>query len=222
MQELNPKDSKLNLGILGFVALLLGAICLIDCTLVHGLPLITSISESATTGNRAGMILPFALGCMALYCAGYVGYCTSERIIVKIMAAGFVLVALQPCESIYITDSKVGAFGASPAVSGLLHNIGALIGFGLMFVWIAFFFTRSNGKMTTRKIWRNRIYMICSSAMISAISLFIVGNIVNMGSMLVFIAENFLLIPAGVAIIIKSGLILADKNVTASTNPINF
>ncbi len=89
-----PKTAKIQMAFLGAVALGIGIICMLDVSVVYGLSPITSISESATTGNMAGMLLPFALGCMATYCIAYTGYCRSERKIVRLMALGFAVVAI--------------------------------------------------------------------------------------------------------------------------------
>lgn len=207
-----PKIARIQMAFLGIVALLIGIVCMLNVTLVYRLSPITSISESATTGNKAGMLLPFALGCMVTYCIAYTGYCLSERIIVRGMAVGFTIVAMQVCNSRYISESKVGLLGLSPPVSGIVHSIGALIGFGLMFIWIFFFFTKTDQVTPTpRKILRNRIYMVCSGIMLAGIMLIAVNMFTYMGDYLIFIAEEFLLIPAGIAVLIKSGAVLRDK-----------
>lgn len=211
VKPITPKHSLMQLAFLGFVSLTVGIICMLDVTLVYHLPMITSISESATTGNRAGMLLPFALGCMFTYCISYVGYCCSERILTRIMAIGFFVVAMQVCNSEYVTAASVGLLGLSPEVSHTLHSLGATAGFGAMFIWIAFYFTRGEKNPTPEKLIRNNIYIICAALMAAGIILFILGMVGIVGNHNVFIAEEFLLIPAGVALLAKSGVILSDK-----------
>jgi len=143
------------------------------CTVyIYGFDPLTSISESATTGNAVGMILPFALGCMFTYAIAYVGYCRSERIITHIMGVSFCIVAMQICNSQYVTEVKVGFFGLTPELSNIIHLCTAASGFRLMFVWITFYFTRSNKEKkyrTKQKITRNYIYIACGTAMFCGI-----------------------------------------------------
>jgi hypothetical protein len=178
---------------------------------VYGLPALTSISESATTGNRAGMLLPFALGCMFTYGIAHVGYCRSERVVTRIMAVSFAVVAMQICDSIHIAEDRVGMFGLSPNISHIVHTAASVVGFGAMFVWIAFFFTRKSANPTREKLIRNSVYRICAGFMLAGIIVFVIGMFGAVGTHYVFIAEEFLLIPAGVAVITKSGLILKDS-----------
>lgn len=210
-KPLTPKYSLIQLGFLGFVALVVGIMCLLDVTFVYGLPAITSISESATTGNRAGMLLPFALGCMFTFGISYVGYCDTERILTRVMAFGFLAVAMQVCNSVYVTEARVGLLGLSPALSQAVHFAGAIAGFGSMFVWIAFFFTRGVKDPTPEKIKRNKVFIACSALMAAGIILFVLGMFGVLGPYSAFIAEEFMLVPAGFALIVKSGLLLRDK-----------
>ena len=185
------------------------------CTVfIYGYDPLTSISESATTGNSAGMILPFTLGCMFTYTIAYVGYCRSERVITRIMGICFFIVAMQICDSQYVTQARVGFLGLPPNVSNIIHLCAAASGFGLMFVWITFYFTRSDKEKkdrTKQKIIRNYIYIACGAAMLCGLIMLLIGSFVPMGRYIVFIGEEFILLPAGFAIIVKSGLILSDK-----------
>ena len=212
--EVSNKSANIQLAFLGFVSFFIGVVCMISLVFVYGYDPLTSISESATTGNAAGMILPFALGCMFTYTIGYLGYCLSERIIARLMGICFFVVAMQICNSLYVTEPYVGILGLSPELSNIIHVYAAALGFGLMFVWITFYFTRSNKEKTERtkqKNIRNKIYIACGSAMFCGIAMLIIGSFVSMGQYIVFIGEEFILIPAGFAIIVKSGLILKDK-----------
>ena len=53
--------------------------------------------------------------------------------------------------------------------------------------------------------------MVCSGIMLAGIMLIAVNMFTYMGDYLIFIAEEFLLIPAGIAVLIKSGAVLRDK-----------
>ena len=213
--ENNPKKAEIQLIFLGFISALVGIVCLLVTWLIYDLGGLTSISESATTGNKAGMLLPFALGCMFTYCISYRGYCLSERIIVKIMGVAFAVVALQVCYG-YGLETKAGILGLSREASNWVHLGGAATGFGLMWVWIQFYFTKSNKdkeSQTKQKRIRNHIYTACGAAMLCGILLMILDCFIPMGSYMMFIAEEFMLIPAGLAIVIKGGLFLKDKEI---------
>jgi len=208
------KSSNIQLAFLGFVSFFIGIICMISTVCIYGFDPLTSISESATTGNATGMILPFALGCMFTYAIAHVGYCRSERIITRVMGVSFLIVAMQICNSIYVTEPRVGLLGLSPGLSNIIHICAAASGFGLMTVWITFYFTRSDKEKkdrTRQKIIRNYIYIACGAAMFCGLAMLIIGSFVSMGHYAVFIGEEFILIPASFAIVVKSGLILKDK-----------
>lgn len=209
----SPRYSHLQLAFLGFVAIIIGIVCMLDVTLVYGFPALTSISESATTGNSAGMLLPFALGCMFTFCISYVGYCRSERILTRVMAVAFLVVAMQICDSAYVVTDRVGMLGLTPAISNAVHIAAAVVGFGAMFIWIAFFFTRSVQNPTREKVRRNYVYVICSTLMASGIILFVLGMFGVIGKYNVFIAEEFMLMPAGFSLLVKSGLLMKDRHV---------
>lgn len=210
------KSANIQLAFLGFVSFFIGIVCMVCSVFVYDFDPLTSISESATTGNTAGMILPFALGCMFTYTIAYIGYCRSERVITRIMGVCFAVVAMQVCYSNYILQPHVGLFGLPPEVSNIVHLVAAASGFGLMFIWITFYFTRSDKEKedrTKQKIIRNYIYIACGSAMLCGLLMMVIGSFVPMGRYIVFIGEEFILIPAGLAIIVKSGLILRDKKI---------
>jgi hypothetical protein len=213
--EVGNKSSNIQLAFLGFVSFFIGVVCMISMVFVYGYEPLTNISESATTGNAAGMILPFALGCMFTYTIGYLGYCLSERILARIMGICFFVVAMQVCNSLYVTETRVGLLGVSPELSDIIHMCATSLGFGLMFIWITFYFTRSNKEKTERtrqKIIRNKIYIACGTAMFCGLAILIISYFVPMGRYIVFIGEELILIPAGFAIVVKSGLFLRDKS----------
>ncbi len=211
-QPLTPKSSHLQMTFLGFVALTIGILCMLDVVFIYHLPPLTSISESATTGNRAGMLLPFALGAMFTYAIAYVGYCHCERVLTRVMGVSFAVVAMQLCDSSYLEFDRVGLLGLSHGLSNAVHSLGTVVGFGAMFIWIAFFFTRGVPHPTPEKLKRNSVYLCCATLMAAGIILLILGVFGVLGSYSVFIAEEFLLIPAGFALLVKSGLFLRDKS----------
>ncbi len=211
---------NIQLEIMGFVSLLIGPLVLFVTMAVYGLPFLNSISESATIANQSAPLLPLALGMLAIFALGYSltsSYTKADKILPMLMFLGFVLVALQPCSSPYITQSHVGAFGLTPAVSNIVHTFGALVGFGSLIFWIMFCFTKSNlpkKERTKEKKWRNNIYFTLGSLMLLSISLFLFNALGFFGTNfpIVYVTEVVMLTFGGIACVLKGGLFLKDKN----------
>jgi hypothetical protein len=208
----SSKTSYLSLFSLGILAAVIGIGVVLDGLLVYGHPWFHSISDSATTGLETGMLLPFGLGGLAFFMLGYTGYDKVDNILAKLMAFGFFLVAMQPCSAGGSGLMKIGAFGLTPAWSSHIHSIGALLGFGVMAYWVSIQFRKGvlDDDQTTMKKWRNRIYATVGWTMLSALIVVALGKIFDW-STTIFWAEECLLLPASVAILVKSGAFLKDK-----------
>jgi hypothetical protein len=93
--------------------------------------------------------------------------------------------------------------------------IGAIGGFGLMWVWVTFFFTKTNPECspTRRKKTRNIVYYTLGLIMLFGVLLLIIGafGAFNESFPHTWLAEEILLLPAGVALLIKSGIFLSDN-----------
>lgn len=203
------------LFIMGILAIIIAPITLLDAMIVYDLPFLNSISESATIANQTSPILPVILGSLAIFGLSYKSKYNSlgDTLCTKIMAIGFLLVALQMCGSDYVIQNKVGAFGLSKDISNIAHSIGAIIGFGALLIWQAFYFTKSGTIKTKEKIKRNRLYYTCSAISLLGIIFFIVGLIINIPH-ITFWAEFIILTSSGISCIIKSSMlnILDDKS----------
>lgn len=201
--------SKISVGqlyVLGIIALSIGFGVVLDGILFYGYPFFNSISASATTHATTSVILPYLLGMMSLYLITYQGYDLWDTILTKIMAVGFGLVAMQPCLSSYDEMvPKIGLLAQSPSVSNIIHSTGAIFGFVSMIIWIGFCFTKSNSKKPTeQKNKRNRWYRGCALASTLGIVWFIIGDMIFPGFPNVWLAEEFILLPIGVAVLIKA------------------
>lgn len=217
LEKNSSKSSYLSMMFLAILAFTLGVGVVIDGMLVYHMPFFTSISESATTGPRTGMILPFVLGGMAIYFVGYVGYDLIDRICAKVMALGAAGVAMQVCQSDYLIGyDKVGLFGLAPSYSNVIHSISALLLFGTMIYWVGCRFTKGVGddKKTTMKKWRNKIYKTCAIASLAGVLWFAIGNLIFPHGPNVWIAEEMILLPMSVAIFTKAGGWLKDEEQT--------
>jgi hypothetical protein len=64
-------------------------------------------------------------------------------------------------------------------ISGWIHNISAVVFFGLLAYNVLFLFTKSGGEMTDNKKKRNLIYKICGIGMMVALLAIVVVAIFN-------------------------------------------
>ena len=210
----SSKSSYISMMFLAILGFILGFGVILDGMLVYNFPFFTSISESATTGPETGMILPFVLGGMAIYFAGYRGYDLIDRICAKIMGLGAFGVAMQLCLSKYIkTYEKVGLLGLAPSTSNVVHSISALLLFGTMIYWVGCRFTKGVGDddRTNMKKWRNRVYKTCALISLVGVIWFVLGPIVWPAGPNVWLAEQGVLLPMAVAIFTKAGGWLKDS-----------
>lgn len=217
--NIRKKMRNIQLIIIGFVAILIGPLTLGITTLVYHLPFLGSISESATIANQTAPLLPFCLGMLSIFALSYTithAHDNLDRALPFLMFVGFTLVALQMCNSVYITQVRVGAFGLSPIVSNIVHCFGALLGFGAMIGWVLFCFTKSDKpieKQTPEKRLRNKIYYTMGVLMVFSIILFLLNifSAFKPEFPIIFVTEVIILTLGGIACIIKGGLILKDK-----------
>lgn len=79
------------------------------------------------------------------------------------------LICLCPCANYAL--AYVGTFMLPSAVSGMIHNIAAIIFFSLLSYNSLFLFTKSDGNITKKKKARNIIYIICGIGMIASFAL---------------------------------------------------
>ena len=65
------------------------------------------------------------------------------------------------------------------AISGIIHNISAVVFFGLLSYNSLFLFTKSNGIMTDKKKKRNIIFKVCGIGMVASLILIIPVSIIG-------------------------------------------
>lgn len=214
---------------LGYMALAIAPLVLFFASVVHRYPFLDSISQSATVAGGTLDVLAICMGALAFFSFAYakcVSYDRMDAVCAYIMAAGFTAVAAQPCSSPYLTAERVGVFGLTHGASNLVHGIGAVVGFGAMILWITFCFCKSDKpheRRTYEKHRRNSIYKFLGCCMIFCAAVFIAASTAVTIPHAVFFAEAFMLIPGGIACIIKSGRCgghwLADKQAEPSPHP---
>jgi len=210
---------RFQLEAMGFVAIFIGPLVLFTTSVTYGLPFPQSISETGTIANRAGPILPFCLGALALFALTYAivhAYDKMDKIFTIGMAVGFTAVAMQMCSSEYVNLGRVGLLGVSPETSNTIHIIGAIAGFGSMILWVMLCFRKSDkreGQRTKEKDTRNNVYFYFGLAMLLSLGLFVLNSagVFGEGFPIVFVAECAMLLFGGIACLIKGGLVLRDK-----------
>lgn len=207
------KSSHNSLRILGFMGLLLGFLVVLIGTLFYNQSFFTSISASATYYGTM-YILPFVLGGISVYFWGYQGYDEKDRICTKIMSVAAFLTAMFQCKSIYnVQEFQIGLLALPPFYSGIIHSVSAAALFITLIIWIGFLFRKSSGQPTAQKGHRNKIYSISACAMFIGTLLFFFGFYKASDKFpIIWLAEVIILIPASLAILIKSGALLKDKS----------
>lgn len=136
-----------------------------------------SISATYYVNN---CITPFMiiLGAAGILLICYSGYDKLDSIICTIAGIFGLGICLFPCatyaNSVDIDPATlVGTFQLPAGVSGWIHNITAVIFFGLLAFNSFFLFTKSSGVMTEQKKKRNIIFRVCGIGMIGSFVLLI-------------------------------------------------
>ncbi len=117
-------------------------------------------------------ITPFmiVLGSAGLLLFSYKGYERIDDIICSLAGASALGVCLFPCTS----NGFVGTFHIAGNISGMIHNITAVIFFGLLAYNSLFLFTKSSGNMTPNKKKRNIVFRVCGIGMIASFVLLLI------------------------------------------------
>lgn len=106
------------------------------------------------------------LGAAGILLINYNGYDRHDAIICTLAGIFGLFICLFPCES---NDyAFVGTFNMPSHISGWIHNISAVIFFGLLAYNSICLFTKSAGEMTEEKKKRNLIYKVCGYGMIGS------------------------------------------------------
>lgn len=123
-------------------------------------------SISATWFERA-TCTPFMiiLGSASLLLMSYRGYEKIDDILLTCAGIAGLLICLFPCA---YESGQIGMFMVDSTVSGMIHNISAVIFFGLLAYNSFFLFTKGATEKTSKKKARDIIYRICGVGMIGS------------------------------------------------------
>lgn len=148
-------------AMLGWLGILLPWIVLLQ-SILFGYNFPDSISATYYVET---CITPFMiiLGSAALLLMSYKGYDKQDDVICTLAGIAGLLICIFPCNSLLL---RVGTFQLPANVSGVIHNISAVIFFLLLAYNSLFLFTKTNGIMTESKRKRNRIFVVCGIGMV--------------------------------------------------------
>jgi peptidoglycan/LPS O-acetylase OafA/YrhL len=207
------KSSSNSLHVLGWLAITLGFVEIAVGVGIYGQRWFGSISAGASFYGTA-YILPFVLGGMAVYLWGYHGYAPVDRLCAKVMSvAAFFTAMFQSKTGDNVHLEKIGLLGVSPGLSNVIHSVAAVVLFLTLILWIGFLFTGSKGVKTDGKKVRNMLYVISAGFMTVGTVCFILDCFGFLGEKfpLVWLEEVVILLPAGFAILVKSGMWFGDN-----------
>lgn len=116
-------------------------------------------------------ITPFmiTLGSAGVLLIAYTGYDRQDDIVNTLAGVSGLLVCLFPCANALL--EKVGTFQVPQALSGTVHNVAAVLFFGLLAYNSLFLFTKHGDDMTPEKKKRNVVYIVCGIGMVASFAL---------------------------------------------------
>ena len=157
---INAKRLRFIIGILG------GLLPWIVVALLGEIP--QSISA---TYYEPQTITPFmiTLGAAGVLLIGYMGYDLQDDIINTLAGVCGLLVCLFPCASALL--ERVGTFQLPQQTSNVVHNVAAVLFFGLLAYNSLFLFTKHGERMTPEKKKRNIVYIVCGVGMVASFAI---------------------------------------------------
>ena len=132
-------------------------------------------SISATWYTNACTPFMIILGSASILLICYNGYTKVDDILLTFAGVAGLLICLFPC-SLSGETCEVGTFMIGDEMSGMIHNISAVVFFGLLSYNSFFLFTKSSGEMTRNKKVRNVIYRVSGVGMIASFLLLLLPN----------------------------------------------
>lgn len=157
---INTKMQRLLVGALG------GLLPWIVAALLWMIP--ESISA---TYYEPQTITPFmiVLGWASGLLISYTGYDLQDNIVNTLAGVSGLMVCLFPCQNAAL--ERVGTFQVPQAISGTVHNVAAVLFFGLLAYNSLFLFTKHGDDMTPEKKKRNIVYIVCGIGMVASFAI---------------------------------------------------
>ena len=117
------------------------------------------------------------LGAAGILLMCYRGYTLCDDIINTITGVAAECICLFPCWN--GNYDLVGTFQIPVEISMWIHNISAVVFFGLLAYNVLFLFTKSSGEMTPNKKKRNIIFRVCGIGMAASLLAIVFVSIFN-------------------------------------------
>lgn len=200
--KVRAMSSLLHRNVLGALGMLLPVFSIIGGLFVRNKPESWWYSISVTYYITPA--LPIILGSCGIFLLCYRSYEIIDTII-NVLSGIFAFgVVLFPCENPYGIE-YVGFFQIPVGVSNVIHCVSAMLLFALLAFNIGWLFTRGQNELN------NKIYKVCSWAMIVIMAVFVILSIVracglNVPGFLTMIVEAVLLLIFGFAWLVKGRL----------------
>lgn len=172
--------------------------------LIGGFP--PSISATYYLPESCAVFM-IVLGSASFLLFSYKGYDKIDDIINSLAGVFGLLICLFPCES---ELSLVGTFQCPVAVSSMIHNIAAVLFFGLLAYSSLFLFTKGDGNPTPGKKKRNIIYRVCGIGMMASFLLLLLPGF----AIQIWLVETIALFFFGMSFLTKADYypwLFADK-----------
>lgn len=158
-------------------------------------------SISATWYTNACTSFMIILGSASVLLICYNGYTKVDDILLTCSGIAGLLICLCPC-SISEIPYNVGTFLIDSRVSATIHNLSAVVFFGLLSYNSFFLFTKSSGEMTRNKKIRNVIYRICGVGMMGSFLLLLLPDF----HIKIWLVETIALFFFGVSFLTKADI----------------
>lgn len=191
-------------AMLGWLGMLLPWIVLfLSIGYNYGFPDSISATYYVSTCITPFMII---LGSAGLLLISYKGYDLQDDIICTLAGIAGLFICIFPCNNgDFLISESVGTFALPATTSGIIHNISAVIFFGLLAYNSLFLFTKSVGEMTPSKRKRNGIFRICGVGMLISLACIIPVSLLNIHGG-TWIVEAAALIFFGISWLTKSNI----------------
>jgi len=158
-------------------------------------------SISATWYTNACTVFMIILGSASFLLISYKGYDLIDDILLTCSGIAGLGICLFPC-SVTSFHVKVGTFLIDNHLSNTLHNVFAIIFFGLLAYNSLFLFTKSVGEITKKKKARNIIFRVCGFGMVASFLILLLPGI----PCKVWIMETVALFFFGISFLTKANI----------------
>lgn len=158
-------------------------------------------SISATWYTNACTVFMIILGSASFLLISYKGYDLIDDILLTCSGIAGLGICLFPC-AVTSYHERVGTFLIDNHLSNTLHNIFAIVFFGLLAYNSLFLFTKSVGEITKKKRARNIIFRVCGIGMVASFLLLLLPGI----PCKVWIMETVALFFFGISFLTKANI----------------